>query len=1001
MKSLLNNLPKLNNSLSYSILSLPFWLALILILFSNLLTSQEQVSQLETYGVGQVTDIGSQMGFAQISGNDYMLVENDSLNIFLWNGGSFELLRTIQPYNCHQRYVSRLDPNRSLFEIRDGKYYRFFRNAFQIIDIASGEVDYLYDGEWDGFERISPVHIIDSRIYFIVWENDLLNYKILDTNTSQFTDLGERPWPMLPQQGDEQLHVEDTSVSIVNLWTGETEHTAIFQDSILHTRLSRSDSSFIIIDKVGKVTRMDSSPLLTEYNCVINDIDLAEDFFFNGERIILVKRTSPSDVTVTVTNLITCEEEERINLFITDEFATNVSFVINESDDEDFTIIGVNGIHPSDAWDPGFFFLIDHVNKRAVGTPEISGVISHTPFRFDDKIYFVGYNSSFWTGSQDVLLKYDMTTGSIKELIPAGDVLSHTALGYLSNGQLFYATNTVNEEVKVWQINEAREFKEVMQPSFIGNAGLSTLTDLKLREDKIYMLTNTGFHSLLNEDETILPFEYNHLLYSIYDDPAEYEMHIIDDKICFAITDEDDHPHFHVYQPATRRMEIYEDSTVTTAPQVIDPAGPLYFYSDGNFGDTLKIFDTRDGSIIEFPDIPYASREIGGTDSAIFWYGSNQVVNKIYSIDYATKNISSHQFEIRKTSYTVSASDGINYLIDYASLSDSVRIRRIKSINDMETIYDGPGRYSAWQDRGFNHDPISSISFFTLTLENDNIRIIADDTQSIEIHDSKFDWDNYHRDPVVALDSNQIILLSNLVTGIQFRVLRAFEDIKPIGTITQRVDFDYADLDGDLSTYFFFDEDDSLMVMTYDFVTEESVTRTIKTDCGFSVIYEAIRIDVNRFLMNGYCNDLTEREPRIVDLRNDSMYVLADINQGPGSSSPGNFLRYKDWIYFTAHLKEGDRQWFRLSTTEETSSLEPVASTSLLRPFPNPTNGMVSLNMNLNSLSVFSIDGKELMRKQKVKALTPIDLTELGKGTFLLMGVDDFGKIQVGKFVKM
>lgn len=968
-------------------------LTFLFLLFSAFLISQEQVSEINTPAVNKVTNIGSKIGFAQIGNVDYMLIENDTLSIYKWNGHTFILDSEIEAYDFKFPNGLRLDPNRSQLEIRNGKYYRFYYNAMEIVDIVSGTVEFLYDGGENGYSNIYPTELVDERLYFNAWEDRVRRNKRLDVSTGKIEDLGETPRPSLKQIGDIQFQISDSIISLENLWLADQNRSSFFTNGILNVHLSRSDSSFVVLDGAGELYQLKLNGVQEKYDCKIDNLENLSSMRLAGDKLILSNEFG-SNVRFRVINLITCEQEQSFNINVTDDFATHVSFITNETGDKDFTIVGVNGVHPADGWDPGFFYIIDHVNKREVQTPKITGVLHHTPFRIDNSVFFIGFNSSFWTGQLDVILQYDMNSGQIIEHVPEGDQLSHATLGYFRDGKLFCATNTIHEEVKVLQLDQTGKFNEIMKASFLNNEGITDFRDIKALEDKIYFLTIAGFYSVDDHDETILKFDYNPLISNTRDVLLGVTLHTYKDKISFITNDAERHPHFHVYDLTTGKLNTHIDSTVSTSLNSVDPAGPFYFYSNGTKADTLKIFDIRDGSIIEFSELPYAVAEFGRENAAFFFYRFDGTEH-MYSIDYESKNIELHQFDFKSSNQIVSGRAGVDYFIDQEN--GQIRIRRMKSVTDIETIYDGPGSLME-----FKRDKDSDFSFFSLRLSWPNVRIIVDDSQKTEMHDIIFRHDNNHDSPIVAIDDDKVVLFSNIDDSVQFKILKAFEGIDDIDYDTEKANFTYADLSEDEGTFFIFDEHDSLVVMTYNLETQDTQFRKMWTGCDPCTIYEGIRINKNKFLISWFGRSPYEGEPRIVDLAMDSLYLLADLNTRDNwPSYTNNYIRFKDWIYFTANLREGDRQWFRLLATDNTTNIEAVKIDNIISPFPNPTTGSISINRDYETMSIFSLDGTELYKMKNVNAESSIDVSQLGIGTFLLLAIDKNGNHFSGKIVKI
>lgn len=90
-------------------------------------------------------------------------------------------------------------------------------------------------------------------------------------------------------------------------------------------------------------------------------------------------------------------------------------------------------------------------------------------------------------------------------------------------------------------------------------------------------------------------------------------------------------------------------------------------------------------------------------------------------------------------------------------------------------------------------------------------------------------------------------------------------------------------------------------------------------------------------------------------------------------------------------------EWKKLSVTTLPVGINKIENNNLAI-YPNPTNGIVYLkNLNIQTLSIYSIDGKLL---DTLINTNSIDLTNYAKGTYIIIGKDKYQQQYTSKLIK-
>jgi len=981
---------------------------LIFILFPSLLFAQEKVSNIEAATTNSITNISRKIGFTMIDGEQYMLHEKDSLLIFKQQGAEYELLHTIPDYKCLPLNFSLMDPNRSLFEIREDKYYRLFSNSLQIIEIPTGEIIYEFDGEQENIDFITPIELVDNRFYFQSRTGSERKNWVLNLSNNSLRSISDNLRNQNYQLGDIRISVTGIdSVYIENLITGSDSLIFTSNSQIVQILPSRTDSTFIVVNEDGDIWRL-SNYNYELFNCQVPLPVVSSNLMYNrnGDRLIISYKQGLNSQKVFILNLVNCDVEMELITPEIESYIYGPVKIRSETNDTDYTILSYLGEDPTDGPSKGFFIFLDHLSGQFAVFEDVYSVQHHTPFKYDNEVYFVAYQQSFWTQELEFFVKYDFDTGELTELRPENEgYLKYATLGYPIDGEISCATNMTDEDVSIWSLDAQENFNLISKPNFQVNVGVGVVQEINTDYDRIYFTGYGGLYSLLDEAKNELFLSDGELT---LDSP--WIMTNYGNKLCLVRSNEERHPVFHILDTQTNELTEHIDSSVTTSISTVISAGPYLLYSNGNSDDTLKFFDIRTEQIFDFNEIPYTltSWTAAGDKRAVFWYKPiNQTqITYVYQIDYATNDITKIEIDLKRHKDLKAGPDNVFYFMDSDDLADSTRVRRLDAEHNLVTIYNDTGWYLSRNGKFYAHEPGSEYSHIGLLLTDDNSiagdssLIITDNGQNTSFEKIQYHHTSGTFSPIIGLHDSNLLLESRTDGTFNSKILfynpaQGIDEITPINGYLKH----FEQLEDEVILFVKNYNSGELTLVSYGNAIGQTTTTIINKNCSDFNSDRGMRIDETKILLSGSCEEGVE--PWIYDQTLDSLYLLADLFPGSGSSIPANFVRFKDWIYFTANLKSVGRQWFRLKYTEETSILESARISQYMHIFPNPSYGEIRLSKNYELLVIFSIEGKEVKRINNLSSTTSIKLENLVSGTYILLGLTTEGVLETGKVVKV
>lgn len=993
-------------------------LIFVIIFMQLFLSAQEQVSDIDFRGVNSNSDLSKGVGFLQINEVNYMLEEKESLIISKWDGNGFVLEHEVGNIDCQRINKDHMDPNRSLFEIREHKYYRILENGIQIIDVYSGSVTYEYNFENDGIDFITPIELHERRFYF-TGNKDEINYRYqLDISSNVVTQIENKNRNELTQINDLLIGVEDKNLYISDLDTGEEVLLAVLQNNLVQVGIDRSNERFYLLESDGTLWLVDQEMNLVNTNCPIDNMDELRQIHVNGNNLVIIyehtigtPNTSTSKDRIVTYDLSSCNQTMDYTTGVRIFYAQGIQFVTSENDDTDYTFVGFYGSNPlNDGLEFGLYYVIDHKNKRIGGFDFISGIEDHTPFVHNDDLYFIAYRQSANFGRGQFIAKYEFENLSYKELNWHNDKARSATLGFPQDNNIIAALNSVLEEPQVLQINSEDKFQVIQDLDFNINLGLNTVLGVIPNQDEIFFASTGGLYSVLENSREIYNLENVTPIQTFQpggNSTADYGLNYTDDKIAMAIETK------RQYGGASLTYKIYDINTGET--KIIElgdmnlsrrQLGPYMFHSGGDSQDTLQILDIRTGEIIPFPEMPFLILETAeGDGKGIFiWRASDASGDhKVFEIDYESSEITTIDIGLNaKRSIRVYAGHNNSYYFydtgPYIN-DDNYRIQYLDAEGNISTIFDDAANLI-----DIIKSPYSDMTYFYLRDLDYNAIILAHDqinTDTIHLTDI---------DELYAATPEGILIKSNnkdFTPRVDERLyhFRPFEGVEELDfNIEARVYYEHVS-DSVITLVTNADFRYPTYYTEYNFVDGVETTFEITVDgqptfqaCDFFFMSNLKRINEAEYICSVRCGK--GFEPWILNRETHDLRPLKDLNPGLADSHPYNFTIFKDWVYFTALTKGGNRQVFRFPRSGISKNVELVSSHNHLEIYPIPAINQIHVKTDLKELMIFSMDGTLVHKQHDYTKDTPIQITSLGTGAHIIIGQDKEGEIYKSKFIK-
>ena len=202
-------------------------------------------------------------------------------------------------------------------------------------------------------------------------------------------------------------------------------------------------------------------------------------------------------------------------------------------------------------------------------------------------------------------------------------------------------------------------------------------------------------------------------------------------------------------------------------------------------------------------------------------------------------------------------------------LTPNIRIRRLKSLSDIETVYEGSGR--AWiSSEPFLNSDGSNITYITFSEDGIN-KVFLDDSENSRLYTL------FEKEYISDIDNDNLLIQKfNGGDGVIGRI-RPFEDIQRIQNDFLSDPVVYEELIGDTAFFLFKVGEDSLRSIYYNLESGSFSAKIIRSD--IERYFDWNRLDDNRLFFTGEGLDYCGIEPMILDLDKAKISLLSDINR--------------------------------------------------------------------------------------------------------------------------
>ena len=967
---------------------------LLFLLLPLSLVAQEQVSNVYFEGLYEVKRLDGEVGFAEVEGQQYMLVENGSLEIYRMENDSFVLKATITSRQCGVLNPITLDPNRSLMEIDGRKYYRIFDDGIDLIDIVDGRVIRSINYEDLGIkdywprERKSDRFYLQSGLKIASLDLDRMIVEILPYAAN---------WGFVVQ-GDHFVRILNDSA--IHVFNGLTQFDSTFYSNDVPWRwrsYSERDSSFVYLKADGSLWKLAKDYTFRKLDCPLENMETFRSLKVVGDNLVAVYESYTETMSeVVVSNLQTCETVMSFTAYY-EEYNFYIEYIENEEDTSNFLICGFAGDNPIDVLSVSSYYLLDFETKSMSYVPELTRVTNGTPARDGDRIYFVGESSTYFAQTQFVLV-YNGANSQTSLLNPY-DYFDNksTTIGFEVDGKIPVVTSTVDELVKVWSLSSG--FAEIQSLNLLEDLGVNLIADLMSLEDRIFFTAHGGLHSVLtrSKEEFIFPNS-EKIIWSFLNEPMEVAIAKYENTagIGFSLGDS---TYFFTVDERTGETTWTIFDEFKTSDNIVS-FGSLLLFSDGYGNCDLRYFDLKTKSIQSQEGISYISeRHLAEGDEFALYKKTeiNSSVHKIFKISHLDNSFTQLDIDLEKDVALVHGFKDNFYIIEYRSWENQARITRWNSMDEADVIYDGKGRVSI--DESFKYDRTDSVALFTLFSEDKEAIYLIDNL--VKTDSLKLDYlsDSWSKRSILSYNRDDFILKTIDDSGNNYWFYKAFGspinlegpgDLNPIFTIVT-----------DSIALLMFYSNGQLSSISHNISSGETNYREdIENINGLDYISGGMALSPSTFIVSGR-SDLGF-EPYLFDANTGSVSLLQDINPGTISSSPSNFLKFKDWIYFTATTDCTSKQWFRMESDFSTRTIEQINWTSdKLFLYPNPSGNEVSLKGDFDQVVVYSINGQELFTVSDYISGSVIYMETLESGTYIIHAFDSSGKLYSEKLMKV
>jgi hypothetical protein len=974
-------------------------LTFLLALITYGLSAQEQVSNIDNFGVKSPTYLEGILEFAKIGDEHYIIQEHDNITIHRIENGVFVKYKVIENIYPELARIKMLTPDKSptpKIVITDNKYIRITSKTLEIIDIVTGQrihnVDYRpFMFSFNGFYTVS-----DNKVFLNVTRFNDEKLVYFDLDILKFRYLPDYFKTVSYFISDDRIIYRNHLHNTIGSWDindRTVNRLYVSNELIKEIQYSPADKSLLVINESDQLIRIDQDDNVEVIDCNLIDLSGALMSHYIKDRLTVISDSefNVSQFNIEVLNLNTCEIE--VSFHTDDPFGTLVPTIgINRNNDESFTIIGdVPSYYASSPK-----YILNH-EDHSVSTFRLADqVVDYSPVKHDGFIYFAIYNTLDLTYTFTSLLAHNLLTKETKEIeVDNMRFRPLSALiGHVYNEDLLVVTNSIYEEIRARSLDKYDSSQELGQFDFNERLGFFRIYNVNVNDDALYVHSARNIHKVDSETKFLSKSRewFSRLPVAKINDFSKYES-----KVAYAVLDPSDSLLIYTYDNDTQVLDsIKPPAEFGNSINRILNVGPLIL-------SRSSYFDLETNS---FGDLEFDSGNFGRyaiDEKNVYFTSSQNSSITILNLENLTVDTFSQSF----TSPSVLVGfDNTIYVIDEVSI-DNIRLYKLIDNSTFGLLYENDKAKLIGERNFFGNDIIPNVlpSKRRLTnieienLEDGKVIIVSEDTENTYVNEFERktnttfsiigEWDTgyivnnskglYSFDITYGLDT---IYLMNPNESLQETII----------TGNTLVSFTLKD-----------ESVDMLELRSYDIMSKEvQVFNDINIDLNCNRVNPFEVLSDKHVLCNCY-NDAFDAKPAILNLSDGSLNLLENLNPNLNGLFYGSHYNTTNYVYLPGYTTDNTVQWFRVDKNEY--NFTPVPEEDDLKSIitmPTVSNDIIHLEESFEKITILNKNGHVMESLSNYEIGQQINITNFPNGMYYVISYDNsLGRMRQGSFIKM
>ena len=963
---------------------------LFIILFNTIFCSgQEQVSDVYFDDLKTPISVGSICGFHSYNGVDYMIIDNDSLQIFELVEEEFLLKHVVhKPRDFAFGILGRISNNSSQKNIEDKFYYSFFRSGIMITNIEDGSIYRTKDLSALNYRLYRVLKKTDEQIYFYGFFGESgRGFYRYDIETDQIYLLEGFLNSIYYMNLIKHIYYfNDNSLSSImgydmltdSLFVHYQYDGELVSDLVYRSNLGeeyttfRDEEGFKIIQKNGAIV---------QFQCN-DDLPVNTILAVRGSKIIVASKRNEEDI-IHVYDKDDCKLLQEI--IIADENYSNTSaFYINDNQIEDYTIVGYYGHY----FGYGLGMVIDHTTNTESYSFNYDYVFPDAAVETDNAVYWIGYDEIELSPSFYYVLRYDKINGQVSSISPYENKIYSSSIGISQQNEIYFAANNFDNKYNIWKTSDGENFTIAKQLDFKYNLGVHSRFDIRVDEESI-VSDGSGGLMITDENTEVISSSYGR------------DIAITKDYIATTISENDTNYVLKYDKHSGSSTKIFLNLVLSYQfkPVIndrfifnIDPSTSQYFDIEK---EETKFLNDKSPSLNIDPSRYYPSRD----KMIVTEYTSFNDPQNYYYFDFETEVLKKIDHQLTKSFNWLVTNDNTFYIDNTQLNFNNEEITRIREGETPKVIYEG----DCYEVNMSSSPKIQSGEYAKLLFKcDDELLIISDD--GISQVSTKLIHDGYFSSSDILYHKKDEFFFTGTDDGLTWHKL--FNAPNSIVNVYISSEETLLTTSFDLEKPLLITVNEDIKTLKFYLLDKQTGARSLEMVHTYSTknyprfLYNPHAISSSKYLVTVY-GENKGFELFEIDLENHNFDLKVDFYEGKLSSTPSNYTRTSNYLYFIARIENGGKQWFRVKT-EVTSNSHDIVIESLqkLNLYPNPSTATITLDKVLERYSIYNIQGQKVYEKSN-NTNNSINIDQLPIGQYFISGLDIQGLLHSGKFVKI